>query len=115
MTIIHSLGFPRIGVKRELKTSLEAYWDGRQDLGQLQETGRALRAQHASVQAAAGLDYVPVGDFAWYDHVLEWSALLGAVPARFDQSDDEPVSLDTVFRMARGRAPTGAQIGRAHV
>lgn len=110
MTIVHSLGFPRIGVKRELKTALEAYWDGRQNLEQLQETGQALRKRHWALQAAAGLDYVPAGDFAWYDHILEWSALLGAVPARFGQPDDTPVTLDTVFRMARGQAPTGAPV-----
>jgi len=33
--------------------------------------------------------------------------LLGAVPARFGQKNSEPVSLDTLFRMGRGRAPTG--------
>ncbi|XOT98399.1 hypothetical protein ACMTAU_13955, partial [Alcaligenes pakistanensis] len=28
MTIIHNLGFPRMGAQRELKRSLEAYWAG---------------------------------------------------------------------------------------
>lgn len=110
MSIIHSLGFPRIGVRRELKFALEAYWEGRQSVDDLQEVGETLRQRHWTLQSDAGLDYVPVGDFAWYDHILEWSALLGAVPARFGQPDDESVSLDTVFRMARGRAPSGAPV-----
>src|SRR5690606_26134300 len=38
---------------------------------------------------------------------LEWSCLLGAVPPRFGQAADAPVDLDTLFRMARGRAPSG--------
>src|SRR5690606_34635265 len=36
-----------------------------------------------------------------------WTCLLGAVPARFAQPTSEDVSLDTLFRMARGRAPSG--------
>lgn len=107
MSIFHNLGFPRIGVQRELKWAQEAYWAGRQDAAALAETGKALRARHWALQAKAGAAFVPVGDFAWYDQILEWTTLLGAVPARFGQSDREPVSLDTLFRMARGRAPTG--------
>jgi len=107
MTTIHNLGFPRIGAQRELKRAVEAYWAGWHTAEALEETGRELRAKHWKLQAAAGLTFVPVGDFAWYDQILEWSTLLGAVPARFGQKNSEPVSLDTLFRMGRGRAPTG--------
>ena len=107
MTIIHNLGFPRMGAQRELKRSLEAYWGGKASQEDLLTTGKALRAQHWELQGKAGLDTVPVGDFAWYDQILEWSTLLGVVPARFGQAEDAPVSLDTLFRMARGRAPSG--------
>lgn len=107
MTIIHNLGFPRMGEQRELKRSLEAYWAGQLSQQELLDTGKALRARHWDLQNKAGLDTVPVGDFAWYDQILEWSTLLGAVPARFGQADNAPVSLDTLFRMARGRAPSG--------
>lgn len=107
MTIIHNLGFPRMGAQRELKRSLEAYWAGQLSQEALLETGKALRAHHWDLQSKAGLDTVPVGDFAWYDQILEWSTLLGVVPARFAQTDHDPVSLDTLFRMARGRAPSG--------
>ncbi|OVZ57528.1 5-methyltetrahydropteroyltriglutamate--homocysteine S-methyltransferase [Pigmentiphaga sp. NML080357] len=107
MATLHNLGFPRVGVQRELKRALESYWAGLSSAQELEATGRELRARHWAVQAQAGIDLVPVGDFAWYDHMLEWSATLGAVPARFAQPEDEPVALDTVFRMARGRAPSG--------
>lgn len=107
MTITHNLGFPRIGVQRELKRALEAYWAGNLSADELESTGKALRARHWNVQAQSGLTFVPVGDFAWYDHILEWTTLLGAVPARFAQSDERAVSLDTLFRMGRGRAPQG--------
>ena len=107
MPHLHALGFPRIGVRRELKHVLERYWAGTATREELDATGRALRARHWAVQADAGLALVPVGDFAWYDHVLEWTCTLGAVPARFEQPADQPVELDTLFRMARGKAPTG--------
>ena len=107
MTITHNLGFPRIGAQRELKKAVEAYWAGVQDQAQLEQTGRELRQRHWRVQQQAGIDLVPVGDFAWYDQILEWTTTLGVVPPRFGQSVQEPVSLDTLFRMARGRAPSG--------
>ncbi|NYT77934.1 5-methyltetrahydropteroyltriglutamate--homocysteine S-methyltransferase [Alcaligenaceae bacterium] len=107
MTFTHNLGFPRIGVQRELKRGQEAYWAGDINQQELETVGRELRARHWEAQASSGLSLIPVGDFAWYDHVLEWTTLLGAVPARFGQPSDQPVSLDTLFRMARGRAPSG--------
>jgi len=110
MTVFHSLGFSRMGAQRELKFALEAYWAGKGDLATLLETGRELRRRHWALQAGADgarKAMVPVGDFAWYDHILEWTTLLGAVPARFGQPAGEPVELDTLFRMGRGRAPSG--------
>ncbi len=106
MSKTHNLGFPRIGARRELKQAVEAYWRGDIDQTQLEQTGRELRQRHWQLQADAGLDLIPVGDFSWYDHVLDLSAMLGAVPPRFNWSSDT-VDLDTTFRMARGRAPSG--------
>ncbi|MGM0784547.1 MAG: 5-methyltetrahydropteroyltriglutamate--homocysteine S-methyltransferase [Pseudomonadota bacterium] len=110
MTLAHVLGYPRIGARRELKHALEAYWRGDSDRETLEATGRELRAQHWLAQREAGLDLVTVGDFAFYDQVLDVSVMLGAVPSRF-AADDElargDVDLDTAFRMARGRAPSG--------
>lgn len=105
----HVLGFPRIGADRELKKAVEAYWAGKSGLAELEAKGAGLRARHWAQQAEAGLDYVTVGDFAFYDQVLSTSALLGAVPARFGQVAGE-VDLNTQFRMARGRAPLGEDV-----
>jgi 5-methyltetrahydropteroyltriglutamate--homocysteine methyltransferase len=107
MTITHVPGVPRVGAARELKWALEAYWRGDIDADQLQVTARELRARHWAMQVEAGCAYVSVGDFSFYDHVLDMSTRLGAVPGRFALADDE-VDLDTCFRMGRGRAPTGA-------
>ena len=111
MTIAHNLGFPRIGARREMKRTVESYWKGELNVEGLQAVGRELRARHWKLQADAGLDFVPVGDFTWYDHVLDMSALLGVVPARFGDVDGN-VDLNTYFRMARGRAP-GDKAGSA--
>ncbi len=106
MTLAHNLGFPRIGVHRELKTAQEAYWRGDINVTQLTTTGKELRARHWAQQAGVGMDFLPVGDFSWYDHILDLSAMLGVVPSRFDWDGGE-VNLDTYFRMARGHAPSG--------
>lgn len=110
MTVSHILGYPRIGARRELKKITEAYWRGEADREALESTAQALRLHHWQIQQAAGLDMVSVGDFAFYDQVLNVSVMLGAVPERFDAADevrDGRVDLDTMFRMARGRAPDG--------
>ena len=109
MIVSHILGFPRIGAARELKFALERYWRGEIDAGALEETGRRLRARHWALQREAGLDFVTVGDFSFYDHVLDHAALFGMVPERFSWKGDR-VDLDTYFRMARGRAPTGDEM-----
>jgi 5-methyltetrahydropteroyltriglutamate--homocysteine methyltransferase len=106
MTIIHTLGLPRMGTGRELKWALEGYWQGRRGADDLLAVARELRARHWAMQAQAGCALVTVGDFSLYDHVLDMSARLGVVPERFGWSGGE-VDLDTYFRMARGRAPSG--------
>lgn len=110
MTVSHILGYPRIGAKRELKKATEAYWQGEISRQALETTGKELRLSHWQTQQKAGLDVVSVGDFAFYDQVLNVSVMLGAVPARFNAQQEVEagnVDLDTAFRMARGRAPTG--------
>jgi 5-methyltetrahydropteroyltriglutamate--homocysteine methyltransferase len=99
----HNLGYPRIGAGRELKFALEAYWRGASTLVALKATGASLRQRHWADQA--GLDWVPVGDFSFYDQVLDMSFTLGNLPERVrDFAGDD---LDNYFRVARGRsAPT---------
>ncbi len=101
MALSHSLGFPRIGADRELKKALEAHWRGELDQAGLQAVGRQLRAAHWQLQKDAGIELLPVGDFAWYDQVLTHSLTFGVIPERFRPADGKP-SLDTLFGMARG-------------
>lgn len=103
MATTHILGFTRIGGQRELKFALEAFWRGGIDEAELTACGVALRARHWQMQADAGMDLVTVGDFAWYDQVLNMLALLGATPARFNRTG-AAITLTDYFRMARGDA-----------
>ena len=102
MTIAHNLGFPRIGAQRELKQALEANWKGNLSDADLLATGKTLRARHWQLQRDAGISLIPVGDFAWYDQMLNMTALLGAAPARFGFSGE--LSLAQYFQLARGNA-----------
>ncbi|WP_428852697.1 5-methyltetrahydropteroyltriglutamate--homocysteine S-methyltransferase [Imbroritus primus] len=100
MAITHNLGFPRIGAQRELKFALESYWKGESPRSELLARGAELRARHWQQQV--GLDFAPVGDFSFYDHVLDMSFTLGNLPARV--RDFQGDALDNMFRVARGRS-----------
>jgi len=108
MALAHTLGFPRIGADRELKKALESYWKGDLDQDALKSVGRQLRATHWQLQKDAGIDLLPVGDFAWYDQVLTHSLTFGVIPERFDSAKNARglPSLDTLFAMARGATTT---------
>ena len=99
----HTLGFPRMGAQRELKFALERHWRGEIDVAALEDVGRELRVRHWALQRDAGLDFVTVGDFAFYDHVANHVQMLGCESARFGFSGDEP-ELARYFTMARGVA-----------
>ncbi|SEL55676.1 5-methyltetrahydropteroyltriglutamate--homocysteine S-methyltransferase [Nitrosovibrio tenuis] len=104
MALTHNLGFPRIGARRELKHALEAYWRGDIDDEWLRATAAEIRKRHWILQREAGIDLIPVGDFALYDQMLNMTALLGAAPARFNAPEHGETGLDLYFAMARGTA-----------
>lgn len=101
MTTLHVPGYPRIGAHRELKFVLERYWRGEMTEAALEQTGRELRLRHWAHQRAAGLSFVTVGDFAFYDHVLDHVELFGCAPRRFHLTGSEG-PLARQFAMARG-------------
>lgn len=108
----HILGYPRIGEKRELKFALEKYWRGEIDQAELKNVGSDLRQKNWDTQAQAGLSFVTAGDFAWYDHVLTTTLLLGHVPKRHRNGFPD---LDTLFKVGRGQsqASCGCSAGSA--
>jgi len=98
---VATLGFPRIGPRRELKTALERYWSGKTSAEALLATAADLRAKTWARQQRMGVGHIPSNDFSLYDHVLDTSAMVGAIPPIYGWSGGE-VGLDTYFAMARG-------------
>ena len=104
MAITHNLGFPRIGKNRELKFELEKFWREETSKEDLQQTAQTLRKTHWNLQKQ--LDWLPVGDFSLYDHVLDTSALVGNLPERVSQEQDD---LAKYFQIARGQSHSHCQ------
>ena len=103
MNTFHLSGYPRVGAKRELKFAVEAYWKGAKSEAELQETAAEIRRLNWATQKAAGADLVPVGDFSFYDHVLDLLCTLGGIPSRFG-FDAANLTLEQYFQLARGNA-----------
>jgi len=103
MGISSNLGFPRMGVHRELKKALEAHWAGKLEEPGLLEVGRVLKLNHWVLQQHLGVQHIPSNDFSFYDHVLDATAMVGAVPERYKCLGPQ-VDLTTYFSMARGTA-----------
>ena len=102
MAKTHNLGYPRIGKNRDLKRSLEAYWNNDIAEQTLNEQVQTLREQH--YQTFTHLNFAQAGDFSLYDHVLDTSFLFGNAPARAKRENNNESYLDSYFRIARGRS-----------
>ncbi|MFE7442556.1 5-methyltetrahydropteroyltriglutamate--homocysteine S-methyltransferase [Streptomyces chartreusis] len=94
-------GYPRQGPDRELKKAIEGYWKGRVTADALRATAAELRRANWRRLADAGIHEVPTGDFSYYDHVLDTTVALGAIPERHRVAV-ETDALDGYFAMARG-------------
>ncbi|MFG2776909.1 5-methyltetrahydropteroyltriglutamate--homocysteine S-methyltransferase [Streptomyces prunicolor] len=94
-------GYPRQGKGRELKKAIEGYWKGRVDADALRTTATELRRTNWQQLTGAGIHEVPTGDFSYYDHVLDTSVMVGAIPERH-RAAVELDALDGYFAMARG-------------
>ena len=92
MTTTANLGFPRMGVARELKWALERAWrdDSDDSYDELRTTAATLRARHWMLQRDRDIERVPVGDFSLYDHVLDAALAVGVVPERFGGRPFDP-------------------------
>ncbi|MEU3027908.1 5-methyltetrahydropteroyltriglutamate--homocysteine S-methyltransferase [Streptomyces incarnatus] len=94
-------GYPRQGANRELKKAIEGYWKGRVTASELRATAAELRRATWQRLAGAGLHEVPSGDFSYYDHVLDTTVMVGAIPDRHRVAvAADP--LNGYFAMARG-------------
>ncbi|WP_256639893.1 5-methyltetrahydropteroyltriglutamate--homocysteine S-methyltransferase [Streptomyces murinus] len=94
-------GYPRQGANRELKKAVEGYWKGRVTATELRATAAELRRATWRRLAETGLHEVPTGDFSYYDHVLDTTVMVGAIPDRH-RAAVAADPLDGYFAMARG-------------
>ena len=99
MVKVSNLGYPRLGENREWKKLIEFYWAGDILQEELRAQAKDLRLEFLKKQADAGLDFIPVGDFSLYDHILDLSVQFGVFPKRFAK---EEINLDLYFAIARG-------------
>ncbi|KAH6850078.1 cobalamin-independent synthase [Chaetomium sp. MPI-CAGE-AT-0009] len=102
------LGFPRMGVLRDLKKANEAYWADKISQQDLLAEAKRLRLAHWKIQKDAGVDIIPSNDFAFYDHVLDHIQLFNAVPERYTSQKLSP--LDEYFAMGRGHQKGGVDV-----
>jgi 5-methyltetrahydropteroyltriglutamate--homocysteine methyltransferase len=110
--IAHNLGYPRIGSQRELKKACENYWSGKTTHKNLLQVGRNLRQENWLLQKQAGIDLIPSNDFSFYDHVLDMSLMVNAIPERYHDVivNKSTTELDLYFAMARGYQQGGLDI-----
>ncbi|SFP61015.1 5-methyltetrahydropteroyltriglutamate--homocysteine S-methyltransferase [Salibacterium halotolerans] len=92
-------GYPRLGENREWKRTLESFWSEKIGREEFLQTMKDLRLEYLQKQKDKGIDLVPVGDFSYYDHILDTAVMFGLIPERFQGSTD---TLQTYFNMARG-------------
>ncbi|KAI1269514.1 5-methyltetrahydropteroyltriglutamate-homocysteine S-methyltransferase [Xylariaceae sp. FL1019] len=102
------LGFPRMGVNRDLKKATEAYWGGKISQADLLAEAKRLRLAHWKIQKDAGVDIIPSNDFALYDQVLAHIQDFGAVPERYSNAGLDRI--DEYFAMGRGHQKGGVDV-----
>lgn len=96
-----TLGYPRIGLNREWKKALEAFWAGKLPEAEFLKQLESIRLEHLQLQKDKGIDLIPVNDFSFYDHILDTSTMFGIIPKRFAyEGGAVPVSL--YYDIARG-------------
>src|SRR5665648_1032541 len=81
--ITHNLGYPRIGNNRELKKAVEGYWARRIIYEQLMQISSTIKQKNWLTQKELGIDLIPSNDFSLYDHVLDLSFAISAIPDRY--------------------------------
>lgn len=98
------VGFPRIGEQRELKKVLELFWAGKTDFNEVKKIALELKVRHWNYQKHSGIDFISSNDFSLYDNILDTAIMLGAIPQRFKDLENE----ELYFSMARGNKDTVA-------
>ncbi|MDD6794028.1 MAG: 5-methyltetrahydropteroyltriglutamate--homocysteine S-methyltransferase [Clostridiaceae bacterium] len=108
MTKTTIVGYPRIGIHRELKFAVEKYFRKEISEEELQNTAKELRKSYLTTQKKGGINIIPSNDFSFYDNVLDTAFLLNIIPKRYKELKIS--KLDTYFAMARGHQEEGKDV-----
>lgn len=101
-TLPVTVGFPRIGPKRELKMALESFWAGKSTADELTAVWHDVEKRAWTACAQGGAQRVAL-DSTLYDQVLDAISWLGLTPERFQHLPAG--SLERYFALARGAVP----------
>jgi 5-methyltetrahydropteroyltriglutamate--homocysteine methyltransferase len=96
-----AIGYPYIGENREWKRSVESFWKGAKSEEQFMAEMKTIRLNNLKRQQSLGLELLTVGDFTFYDRMLDLATMFGLVPNRYQWTGKE-VDLTTYYAMARG-------------
>jgi 5-methyltetrahydropteroyltriglutamate--homocysteine methyltransferase len=96
-----AIGYPYIGGNREWKRCVESFWKGQKSEEEFIFEMKTIRLSHLKHQQTLGLDILTVGDFTFYDRMLDLATMFGLIPARYKWTG-EKVDLTTYYAMARG-------------
>ena len=108
MTKSTIVGYPRIGVQRELKFAVESFFRKEITEKELEKTAKELRESYLKTQKEKGIDIIPSNDFSFYDNVLDTAFLLNIIPKRYKELNLS--KLGTYFAMARGYQEGGKDV-----
>ena len=96
------VGYPYIGENREWKRTVEPFWKNQISEQQFEQQMKALRLQHIKRQQALGLDLITVGDFTYYDRMLDLAMMFNVIPNRYTHLRENESPLACYYAMARG-------------
>lgn len=100
------VGFPRIGIHRELKFATEKYFSGEINEAQLLEVVTQQREAQWNTLKDSGVSFIPSNDYSLYDAMLDAAYMLNAIPQRYIDLGLSDTA--TYFAMARGyQGPEG--------
>ena len=102
MSVVSTVvGYPYIGEQREWKRIVESYWKKEISEQQCEEQMKVLRKSQITRQRNLGLDLVTVGDFTYYDRMLDLAVMFNLIPSRYESLGDV-TNLEHYYAMARG-------------
>ena len=102
---ISIVGYPRVGNKRQFKWAVEKYWRSEINLEELVSKSDELICNNWDIQTKNGINKVVIGDFSFYDQVLDTATYLGIPQKRFKYTNHS--DLDSYFKASRGGEVNG--------